>query len=207
MAYHIVQFIRDYYPQYYSLHSYPAADCICIRGTKEEWGILGNFGEADLVVKGTTFCNSEQLYQMMGFTEVEPLKEIHSSRGMTIKMKSKKWRNNGHLRPDWGMMIVDAMKFCLMTKYEQCEDFRVELERTKGKTIVEDQTSFSKKTADTWGVKLVGDNYEGSNLLGRLLMELRDNGHLEYNLPADSLDFIERLKTGNTEDDETTNPV
>lgn len=194
MAYHIAPFIKEYYPQYYSLHSYPASECVCIRGTKEEWGVLGNFGPAKLVVNGLEFCNSEQLYQMMGFTEAEPLKEIYASRGMTIKMKAKKWRNSGHLRDDWGRMIVDAMKYCLMIKYEQCEAFREELERTKGRTIVEDQTSFSKAKADTWGVKLVGDNYEGSNLLGRLLTELRDNGKLTYTLPTDALDFINILK-------------
>lgn len=37
-------------------------------------------------------------------------------------------------------------------------------------------------------------SYVGPNLLGRLLMELRDNGKLEYNLPDDALDFIEILK-------------
>lgn len=194
MSYHIAPFIKEYYPQYYSLHTYPASECVCIRGTKDEWGILGNFGAAVLVVNGMEFCNSEQLYQMMGFTEVEPLAEIYASRGMRIKMTAKRWRKMGHLREDWGSRIIDAMKYCLMVKYEQCAAFRDELERTKGKTIVEDQTSHNKPKADTWGVKLVGDNYEGSNLLGRLLMELRDNGKLEYVLPADALNFIETLK-------------
>ena len=44
------------------------------------------------------------------------------------------------------------------------------------------------------GVKLVGDDFVGPNLLGRLLMELRDQGTLEYHLPADALDFITVLK-------------
>ena len=37
--------------------------------------------------------------------------------------------------------------------------------------------------------------YVGSNLLGRLLMELRDNGKLEYQLPDDIFDFIKILKS------------
>jgi predicted NAD-dependent protein-ADP-ribosyltransferase YbiA (DUF1768 family) len=86
------------------------------------------------------------------------------------------------------------MKFCLTKKFEQSEDFRKELERSIGKYIVEDQTSFPKKTPDTWGVKQQGDNYIGPNLLGRLLMELRDNGKLEYNLPPDALEFLKYLK-------------
>ena len=77
------------------------------------------------------------------------------------------------------------------------EEFRNELERSKGLFIVEDETKRNerkKKDADSWGVNLVGDNYVGPNLLGRLLMELRDTGRLEYTLPADAMKFIEYLK-------------
>ena len=52
----------------------------------------------------------------------------------------------------------------------------------------------SKKKPDAWGVKPDGDNFTGPNLLGRLLMELRDNGKLEYTLPDNALAFIEVLK-------------
>jgi predicted NAD-dependent protein-ADP-ribosyltransferase YbiA (DUF1768 family) len=86
------------------------------------------------------------------------------------------------------------MKFCLTKKYEQSEGFRKELERSKGKFLVEDQSGFMKKNPDAWGVKLQGDNFVGPNLLGRLLMELRDNSKLDYNLPTDSLTFINFLK-------------
>ncbi len=87
-------------------------------------------------------------------------------------------------------MVVDAIKMCIQLKYEQNEDFRNELERTKGMYIVEGQ----KKGPDTWGAKLTDDVYAGSNLMGRLLMELRDNGKLEYHLPDNALDFIEIVK-------------
>ena len=78
------------------------------------------------------------------------------------------------------MIIVDSMKQCLQLKYDQCNEFRAALERSKGKYIVEDQSSFKKSWADTWGVKCQGDYYVGPNLMGRLLMELRDNGRHEF---------------------------
>ena len=53
-------------------------------------------------------------------------------------MTTKHWEKT-HRREDWGKMIVDAMKFCLTQKYEQSEEFRQELERSKGNYIVEDQ--------------------------------------------------------------------
>ena len=93
-------------------------------------------------------------------------------------MIAKKWEKT-HRRPDWGSMIVDAIKFCIQQKYEQSEEFRNKLEESKGLFIVEDQSSFRKPNPDTWGVKQKEDSFVGPNLLGRLLMELRENGKLE----------------------------
>ena len=51
-----------------------------------------------------------------------------------------------------------------------------------------------KKKPDAWGVKPDGKNFVGPNLLGRLLMELRDNGSLQYTLPDDALLFVGVMK-------------
>ena len=59
---------------------------------------------------------------------------------------------------------------------------------------MEDQTTWRKKKPDVWGVKPDGDNFTGPNLLGRLLMELREIGKLEYTLPDDAFEFISILK-------------
>ena len=69
------------------------------------------------------------------------------------------------------------------------------MEESKGLYIVEDQSSFAKKNPDTWGVKKQGEHFVGPNLLGRLLMELRENGKLEYHLPEDALDFIQTIQS------------
>jgi len=188
--YSIAPFIQQYYPKYYSIERYPVDRCVCIRKVAEEWGVLGNFAHTPLTVNGVTFKNAEQLFQLMKFTDEEPVKAVYSA--ANPKYTAKHWEKT-HRRADWGSIIVDAMKFCLMTKYEQSEDFRNTFAQTDSKDIVEDQTSFPKKTADTWGVKLVGTEYIGPNLLGRLLMELRANGYLTYHLPVDAFDFIQFL--------------
>lgn len=126
----------------------------------------------------------------MKFTDEEPVKAVYNA--ANPKYTTKHWEKTNR-RSDWGGIIVDAMKFCLMTKYEQSNDFRNKLAQSDCKYIVEDQTSFPKKIADTWGTKLVGNEYIGPNLLGRLLMELRDNGSLTYHLPDDVLDFTKFL--------------
>lgn len=128
----------------------------------------------------------EQIINVFGSFD-ENIKRIEQTFDIHVVNRDTELKISGDIE---AVMILDAMKFCLMKKYEQCARFREALERSKGYYIVEDQTLFPKKEPDTWGVKLIGDNYEGSNLLGRLLMELRDNNHLEYALPTDALNFI-----------------
>lgn len=170
--YSVAPFIKEHYPEYYSIESYPIDKCFCIRKVADEWGILGNFARTPIYIGGVMFHSAEQLFQCIKFTDAEALHAVYMANNP--KMTAKHWEKT-HRRADWGRIIVDAMKFCLMEKYNQSEDFRKALEATKGRYIIEDQTSFLKKHADTWGVKLVGERYEGPNLLGRLLMELRDN--------------------------------
>ena len=188
--------ILKHYPKYYSIESYPAAQTVCIRKVKDEWGILGNFAQTPIVVNGVTFDCTERLFHMMKFSPdaVEGIcKIMKSPGGLGMKMRMKPmYRNHPEWFHDhWPSMVVDAMKYCLTLKYEQSEDFRKELERSKGKFIVEDETSRKRgRDADSWGTVLRGDAYVGPNLLGRLLMELRDNGTLSYTLPDDALDFV-----------------
>ena len=196
--------IKQYYPQYSDIQEYPADQCACIRKTKEEWGILGNFYQAPIVVEGVTIDCTERLFHLMKFRATADAEEGIKSEyavkaGMAIKMHMKPIYRQHHewLRDDWGEMVVDAMKFCLQTKYEQCEAFRKELERSKGLFIVEDETARNArkhKDADSWGVNLVGNEYVGPSLLGRLLMELRDTGKLDYTLPADAFEFLKFLR-------------
>lgn len=189
--YSIAPFIQEFYSQYYSIETYPVKECVAIRKVAEPWGIFGNFARTPIVIDEVMFKTSEQLFQLMKFKDKEPVLAVYNANNP--KMTTKHWEKT-HRRDDWGKMIVDAMKFCLTKKFEQSEDFRAELKRSRGKFIVEDQTSFPKKTPDTWGVKQQGDNFVGPNLLGRLLMELRDNGKLDYTLPADAMSFMEYLK-------------
>ena len=190
--YSISAFIRENYPEYWGLQTYPADQCVRIHKIDGEWGIFSNFSHTPIVVEGVTFDTSERLFQLMKFKDEEAVKAIYYKKG-NPKMTAKHWEKT-HRRADWGKMIIDAMKFCLFQKYEQSEAFRQALERSRGKIIVEDQTAFTKKNPDAWGVKLQGDSFVGPNLLGCLLMELRDIGKLEYQLPDDAFTFIQYLK-------------
>ena len=177
--YSIAPFIKMYYPRYFSVETYPTEECVTVHKVDEPWGLFSNFARTPLLLEGVEFRTSEQLFQLMKFRDREAVLAVY--RAANPKMTA-------------------AMKYCLQCKYEQSAAFREMLEESRGRCIVEDQTSFPKKNADTWGVKLQGDHYVGPNLLGRLLMELRDNGRLDYSLPADAFDFIGYIK--NTDEHE-----
>ena len=97
-----------------------------------------------------------------------------------------------------GRIFIDAMKFCLMQKYAQSKAFRNELERSKGLFIVEEQANPNPnpnpnphRPAGAYSAKLSEDSktWAGPNIMDRLLMELRDQGKLEYSLPEDAMSF------------------
>ena len=197
------EMIREFYPAYYSIERYPADRTACIRKTADEWGVFGNFYMANVVVNDVVFDCTERLFHMMKLRTdaaegIRDMMEVKAGMGMKMHLKHIAKEHPEWFRDDWPSMIVDAMKCCLQLKYDQCELFRKELERSKGLGlfIAEDETSRMRgRDADTWGVVLRGDEYVGPSLLGRLLMELRESGKLEYTLPKDALDFIKQLNS------------
>lgn len=172
---HVSDMIREHYPQYYSIEKYPVEQVAAFCKLDAQWGIFSNFAHTPLIVDGLEYKSAEHLFQTMKFIDTYKRKKVYEYKG-NPKMIAKHMEKLGFRRPDWGAMIVDAMKFCIRQKYEQCPKFREALERSKGLYIVEDQTSSQHKTADTWGAKLSpdGKRFIGPNLMGRLLMELRD---------------------------------
>lgn len=187
---HVRELIEKYYPEYYGWFDYPADKTTAFCDTHEEWGILSNFGQTPLEADGVAFYAAESLFQVMKFTDITARKAVYAKRGQGLKMTAKHYEKTVGVRADWGEILVDALKFCLQTKYVQSEAFRAELARTSDRFIVEVQPN-SRKPADTYNAKLSpdGKSWSGPNLMGRLLMELRDNGKLEYHLPEDVMRF------------------
>ena len=180
----LAEFIKKYYPEYWGDHVYPIAQSVFFHTKEDEHWMLSNMADCPLEIEGIPFKNSEHLYQTLKFATPESIMAVYQANNP--KMTAKHWQTiDGHRRADWGQIVLDVMKFCLKQKYEQCLEFREELKNTKGYHIVELQDSQKDKDssrANAWGVKSKGQNYKGPNLMGRLLMELRD-GKMEYKLP------------------------
>lgn len=188
------RFIKEYYPEWYGISTYPADKTAAFCKVADEWGILGNFAPTPIVVDGVPFNCTEKLFQVMKFSDAASRGIIYAQKGQPIKMMARHQEKVGVVREDWGRIFIDAMKFCLMQKYTQSEAFRKELERSKGLFIVERQAN-PRRPAGAYSARLNedGQTWTGPNIMGRLLMELRDKGALEYNLPPDAMDFSDLL--------------
>ncbi|ACK71611.1 conserved hypothetical protein [Gloeothece citriformis PCC 7424] len=152
--------------------TYNRQECITFRKTSEPFGGLSNMaGGYPLLVNGISILTSEALYQACRFPHLPDVQKliIAQRSPMTAKMKSKPYRNQS--RPDWDKVRVNIMRWCLRVKLIQnWERFGKLLLSTQDKPIVEDSPK-----DNFWGA-IPNDSNQliGVNVLGRLLMELRE---------------------------------
>jgi type I restriction enzyme S subunit len=140
--------------------------------TKEEFGGLSNMAPGfALRVNLVDIRTSEALYQACRFPHLPDVQRliIGESSPMTAKMRSKPYRDQS--REDWDNVRVRIMRWCLRVKLAQnWGAFRELLLKTADRPIVEE----SRKD-DFWGAFAQEDGtLIGRNVLGRLLMELRE---------------------------------
>ncbi len=149
---------------------------VVFRKTTEAWGGLSNMAPGFTISVGsTTFLTSEALYQAMRFPGRPDVQEMIIEQGspMTAKMKSKKFRREDS-HPQWDSIRVAVMHWCLELKLAQNWTIFGELLRsTEPLQIVEHSSRDC-----FWGAVPHGDFLKGSNVLGRLLMSLRDSANL-----------------------------
>lgn len=125
-----------------------------------------------LKVNGVRVPTSEALYQACRYPDNPSAQQeiIGQFSPMTAKMKAKTFKSQ--TRSDWDEVRFKIMRWCLRVKLNQnFDEFSRLLLATKERPIVE------QSRRDTyWGAKLSEDGtlLVGQNVLGRLLMELRE---------------------------------
>jgi ribA/ribD-fused uncharacterized protein len=154
--------------------TYRREECAVFRKTNERFGGLSNMAPGyPLCVNGVFIGTAEAIYQACRFPHLPDVQRliINQASPMTAKMRSKPYRNES--RPDWDFVRVGIMRWSLRVKLVQnWEKFRSMLLDTGAQPIVED----SRKD-DFWGAVAATDDPHillGRNVLGRLLMELRE---------------------------------
>ena len=135
-----------------------------IIGFFKEYYFLSNFYPCDIICNDfstpITFKNSEAMFQAMKCpSRVREFSNLSAQ-------EAKRLGRHVNLREDWEEVKDEIMKYCLRSKFDQNPELKAELIKTNGLHLEE---------ANTWGDKYWGTvNGEGKNMLGKLLMELRD---------------------------------
>jgi ribA/ribD-fused uncharacterized protein len=179
-----------------TLRTYQRADAVVVYKTKESFGGLSNMASGfPLRVNGVRILTSEALYQACRFPHLPEVQReiIEQYSPMTAKMKSKPHR--GDSRRDWDQVRTKIMRWCLRVKLAQnYSEFGRLLLATKDRPIVE-----QSRKDEFWGARTLATDDQiliGQNILGRLLMELRelikhdDDGALKVVSPPNIPDFL-----------------
>ncbi len=156
-----------------NFRTYNTDECVLFRKTDEAFGGLSNMaGGYPIVVNNIFIRTSEALYQAMRFPDYPEIQKeiIEQKSPMTAKMVSKKYRAD-KTRSDWDTKRIAIMKWSIKVKLLQNLDtFGTLLLKTDDKNIVEE----SRKDQFWGAIRVDEKNLEGTNALGRLLMELRE---------------------------------
>jgi type I restriction enzyme S subunit len=151
---------------------YVRSECAVFRKTNELFGGLSNMaGGYPIVINGVKLRTSEALYQACRFPHLPDVQEaiIGERSPMAAKMRGKPFRSQS--RQDWDEVRVSVMRWSIRVKLLQnWSRFSALLEDTGDRPIVE-----HSRRDRYWGaVALNDEELEGQNVLGRLLMELRE---------------------------------
>lgn len=151
---------------------YIRRECVVFRKTKEDFGGLSNMAAGfDLQINRYLVRSVEAFYQACRFPHNPDLQRVilEQRSPMAAKMKGKPFRQAS--RSDWDRLKVRIMRWSLHVKLLQHRSsFGDLLERTASKPIVEDS-----RRDDFWGAIAKSEEIlVGANVLGRLLVELRE---------------------------------
>ena len=141
--------------------------CDVINEFSEAYGFLSNFHICDLNYEGNNYCSSESAFQSM--KETNPAERGNYSH--LYPSEAKKKGKTCNLRPDWENVKADVMYDILKTKFSD-GDLKARLLLTGDKKLIEGNTWHDNFWGNCTCKKC--EVVEGKNVLGKLLMKLRD---------------------------------
>ena len=153
------------------IRTYIRDESIIFHKTKESFGALSNMSAGfPIIVNERRIPTSEALYQACRFPSNPSLQDLIISQAspMTAKMRSKPYRHE--TRPDWLMVRVRIMRWCLQAKLIQNYSIFSEILLNTGEKPIVEHSSKD----NFWGaIPQTDTTLIGANVLGRLLMDLR----------------------------------
>ncbi len=133
-----------------------------IRSFTGEYFFLSNFYECSVTFDGITYSNSEAAFQAQKCASPEDRVRFSDLSSSEAKHLGRKI----NLRKDWEQVKVSLMKEIVEAKFTQHPDLLQKLLDTSPAYLEE---------GNDWGDRIWGTvNGQGSNLLGNILMQVRE---------------------------------
>lgn len=127
------------------------------------YGCFSNFSLHSIIVNDKMYKTTEHFYQSK--KTKDPVLQEQIRKCKTPK-ECKTLAYSLPLREDWESIKFKVMKYAVMCKVMQNPDVRFSLMQTGDEEIVENSPH-----DNVWGI---GKDGKGSNLLGKILMEIRE---------------------------------
>ncbi len=141
------------------------SEVITFYSVSDDFGCFSNFSAHPLRIGAKLWPTSEHYFQAQKFKEVEYREKIRKANSPMIAARMGRDRKKP-LRRDWESVKVGVMRDAVRAKFTQHADIRTILLSTGDAKIVEHTERDSY-----WGD---GGDGSGKNMLGRILMEIRD---------------------------------
>lgn len=133
--------------------------------TTGEHGCFSNFSHHTVKIDGLMWETSEHYYQAQKFLDQELQEKVFLASGPGRAADIGRDRSNPR-RDDWEDVKDDVMRTVVRAKFSQNEEIKKILINTGDEYLVEDSP-----TDYYWGC---GAERTGKNMLGRILMEVRE---------------------------------
>lgn len=146
------------------------------RANEKPYGIFSNLYRCKIVFEGEEFATSEHAYQA-GKARKQAVREwILSAPSPGLVAMAAHGLYTWDIAPDWSKVKFDRMRGVLYAKFTQHPELKEILLATGNSRLVESAT-VDNSVNRLWGEV----NGRGKNMLGVLLMELRDKLRAEIN--------------------------
>jgi N-glycosidase YbiA len=132
----------------------------------DEFGEFSNFAPYPFTLDGECWPTAEHYFQAQKFEDKTYKKKIRQSNSPMLAARMGRDRKQ-KLRRDWESVKVGVMRSAVLAKFTQHEDLRVLLLSTGDSKLVE-----HTENDDYWGD---GGDGSGKNMLGRILMQVRES--------------------------------
>jgi ribA/ribD-fused uncharacterized protein len=133
---------------------------------------------------GKLYRTTEALFQALRFSDEEVIEAIRAEKSpMAAKFVAKRHKDKMVVEP-LSAADVNNMRVCLRLKVDQHPELHDLLLATGDAEIIEDCSKRKRGSGLFWGAAQEDGVWQGTNMLGELWMELRDEAQCSQRMAA-----------------------